>query len=88
MAPGPVQLVFGVAARVVCCSWGEEEGGGGGRKGRGASLCKHGAVMAVFSLSLSLSTFLFLPLVTIIPLAVDVAQYPRGSDLRTPSRIR
>lgn len=70
-------------------------GGGGGRGRRKEG--ERGVVVQTRSgngrfLSLSLfvrrSTFLFLPLVTIIPLAVDVAQYPRGSDLRTPSRIR
>lgn len=53
------------------------------------SLCKHGAVMGVFSLFLSLSLRplrdLFLPLVTIIPLAVDIAQY--RANIRTPSPL-
>lgn len=78
MAPGPVQLVFGVAASCVLFL-----GGGGGRREgeRGVVVQTRAGNGRFLSLSLpspsSADLHLFLPLVTIIPLAVDIAQYSR-----------
>lgn len=96
MAPGPVQLVFGVAASCVLFL-----GGGGGRREgeRGVVVQTRAGNGRFLSLSLpspsSADLHLFLPLVTIIPLAVDIAQYSRfhaalifASTRESCSRIR